>query len=215
VIYSGHARKALPPSSAWTGVGLGNTLTLAQLVGSGRIPEQGEQHNVDGPLWRTLYGILDANGLGELDFIRVESGAQTPQAAHRVASNKYGCMMHVDGLRLLRRAPVAADAHGGGRRGCSGPCRACRSSRGLIRGQVLHILIHPKRSCMRVAASPCVLSHYRKKDSTSLGALACSVTLQGPPIAVVRAGRGCSPATALAGRFGQIVRRRHGMRACV
>jgi len=120
--------------------------------------------------------------------------------------------MHVDGLRLLRRAPVAADAHGGGRRGCSGPCRACRSSRGLIRGQVLHILIHPKRSCMRVAASPCVLSHYRKKDSTSLGALACSVTLQGPPIAVVRAGRGCSPATALAGRFGQIVRRRHGMR---
>ncbi len=72
--------------------------------------------------------------------------------------------MHVDGLRLLgRRAPVAADAHGGGRRGCSGPCRACRSSRGLIRGQVLHILIHPKRSCMRVAASPCVLSHYRKQ----------------------------------------------------
>ncbi len=91
MIYSGHARKALPPSSAWTGVGLGNTLTLAQLVGSGRIPEQGEQHNVDGPLWKTLYGILDGRptdwaSLTSYAWKAVRRRHRLPTASHQTST---------------------------------------------------------------------------------------------------------------------------------
>ncbi|OAQ90877.1 fungal specific transcription factor [Purpureocillium lilacinum] len=63
----------------------------SMLVGSGRIPEQGEQHNVDGPLWKTLYGILDGRptdwaSLTSYAWKAVRRRHRLPTASHQTST---------------------------------------------------------------------------------------------------------------------------------